>query len=135
MGLNSSSAPSATGKSAQAFLIFLMHSFRQPTFTEGSHMIAAWDCSWPPATSTNTCLRTHSCPTSRLQHPTADMGSLGCAISASQTSGEKRAGKKKEWTNMSSNKCPLTGGRTFRKQARFRPTLLGTRQVLQGSRL
>lgn len=66
VGLNSSSVPTATGKSVQAFLIFLLHSFRQPNFTEGSHMIGAWDFTWPQAISTNTCLRTHSCLTSRL---------------------------------------------------------------------
>lgn len=66
VGLNSSLVPTATGKRVQAFLIFLLHSFRQPNFTEGSHMIGAWDFTWPQAISTNTCLRTHSCLTSRL---------------------------------------------------------------------
>lgn len=73
VALNYSSVPTATGKSVQAFLIFLLHSFRQPTFTEGSHMIGGWDFTWPQAISTNTCLRTHICLTSGLPAPPLQM--------------------------------------------------------------
>lgn len=67
-----SPTPTVAGERRGAALIFLLHSFRQPTFTEGSHMIWAWDFTWPWATSPNTCLRTHSClihgfPASPLQ--------------------------------------------------------------------
>lgn len=99
VALNYSSVPTATGKSMQAFLIFLLHSFEQPTFTEGSHMIGGWDSTWPQAISTNTCLRTHICLTSGLLAPPLQMWAFsGCVMSASQASMRERARKRKEWT-------------------------------------
>lgn len=111
VGLNSISVPTATRKSVQAFLIFLLHSFSQPTFTEVSHLIGAWDFTWPWATSTNTCLRTHSCLTSRFLKPPPQMWVFQAVWCLLLKLPWQRARKRKELVDVSSNKCPLPGSR------------------------